>query len=123
MFTIGLKGAHMDITPAIRTYAEEKVRMLEKLFDGDDEVFVEIELGKTTEHHQQGDVFRAEMTIKAPKANYRAAAEKEDLYAAIDVAKDDLAFQLKEDKKKQTTSVKKGGRIIKDLMRKIGFGE
>lgn len=124
MLTISLKGAHMDITPAIRTYAEEKIKMLEKFVDSDKEdIYVEIELGKTTEHHQQGNIFRAEITMKTPRANYRAEAEKEDLYAAIDVAKDDLALQIKENKKKQQTNVKKGGRMFKDLLRKIGLGE
>lgn len=124
MFTISLKGLHMDITPAIRSYAEEKIRMLEKFVDSDTEdIYVEIELGKTTEHHQQGDIFRAEITMKTPRANYRAEAEKEDLYAAVDVAKDDLVLQVNEDKKKHQMNIKKGGRMFKDLMRKIGFGE
>ncbi len=123
MFTISFKGAHMDITPAIHTYAEEKLRMLEKFFDASEQVFVEIELGKTTEHHQRGDVFRAEITLKSPHTNYRAEAEKEDLYAAIDIAKDELDAQIKENKKKQHTNIKKGGRMFKDIMRKIGFGE
>jgi putative sigma-54 modulation protein len=123
MFTIGLKGMHMDITPAIRSYTEEKVRMLERLVDADEQIFVEIELGKTTEHHQRGDVFRAEITMKTPHGSHRAEAEKEDLYAAIDVAKDDLAGELKKDKAKRETSIKKGGRMFKDLMQKMGFGE
>ncbi len=123
MLTISFKGAHMDITPAIRSYAEEKIRMLEKFLDPDKQVFVEIELGKTTEHHQRGDVFRAEITMKTPYHSYRAESEKEDLYAAIDVAKDDLATELKRDKKKQHTKFKQGGRMFKDLMHKIGFGE
>lgn len=123
MFTIGLKGMHMDITPAIRSYAEEKVRMLQRFVDDGDDVFVEIELGKTTEHHQRGNVFRAEITMKTPHDSYRAEAEKEDLYAAIDVAKDELAAEIKEGKKKRTTGIKKGGRLFKDVMRKMGFGD
>lgn len=123
MFTISFKGAHMDLTPAIRDYAEGKVRMLEKYFAAHEGVFVEIELGKTTEHHQKGDVFRAEVTLKAPRDSYRAEAEKEDLYAAIDVAKDELDTQLKKGSDKKDAMVKKGGRVFKELMRKIGFGE
>lgn len=124
MFTISLQGTHIDLTPAMRAYAQDKVSMLEKFFDSEhDDILVEIELEKTTAHHQRGDIFRAEIMMRTPHGSYRAEAEKEDLYAAIDVAKDELAGELQRDKKKRETSVKRGGRMFKDLMRRIGFGE
>lgn len=123
MFTISLKGMRTEITPAIRSYTEEKVRMLEKLIAPDEQVFVEAEVGKTTEHHQKGEVFRAEITLKTPYGSFRAESKQEDLYAAIDVAKDELSLQLKEHKDKREANLKKGGRMFKDLLQKIGFGE
>ncbi|MBP9771634.1 MAG: ribosome-associated translation inhibitor RaiA [Candidatus Pacebacteria bacterium] len=124
MFTVSFKGTLIDITPAIRSYSEEKVRAFEKFFDGEtDEVFIALELGLTTRHHQQGDIFRAEITLKAPRISLRAEAEKSDLYVAIDTAKDEMISELKKSKGRHQTMIRKGGRVIKDIMRKMGFGE
>ncbi len=124
MFTIGLKGAHIDITPAIRTYAEEKIKTLERFVDSaNEDVFVEAELGTTTHHHQQGNIFRAEITLRTPHISVRAEAEKEDLYVAIDAAKDELIEELKKNKARHQTLIRKGGRMFKDIVRKMGFGE
>ncbi len=124
MINIALKGLHMDITPAIREYTENKVRMLEKFLHANEEdIYIEIELGKTTGHHQNGDIFRAEMTLIAPRITLRTEAQKVDLYAAIDAVKDELAEELKKQKNRKETLMRKGGRMIKDVMRRIGFSE
>lgn len=61
---------------------------------------VAIEIGKTSEHHQKGDVFFAEVTMSIPGDTIRARVEKDDLYAAIDELKDDIKAQLVDRKEK-----------------------
>lgn len=91
----------MDMTDAIRDYVEKKIGSLEKLCEGYSPCDVRVEVGKTSEHHQKGKIWRAELMMSIPGASLRAEAVEEDLYAAIDRAKDDLKRQLVEHKEKK----------------------
>lgn len=123
MLNISFKATKFEITPAIRAYAEEKVRMIDRLLDDRDaDARAEIELEQTTRHHQSGPIFRAEITLHTAQLTLRAEAQKEDLYAAIDVAKDELIQELRRSKDKKTSMVRRGGRMFKDVMHKMGWG-
>lgn len=84
----------MEMTDAIRSYVEEKLMSLDRLTEKYSPSDVVAEVGKTSEHHQKGDIFRAEFNLTIPGALLRAECVKDDLYAAIDEAKDDLKRQL-----------------------------
>ena len=89
----------MELTDAIRSYTEEKVDHLRKLceeFDPADEL--EIEIGKSTNHHAKGPFYFAEMMLHIPGKDLYAKLEEEDLYKAIDMTKDLLWRQLSEHK-------------------------
>jgi len=123
-FPINLKGTGMELTGAIKIYADEKVVMLEKFIDPEDtSVRADIELEKTTGHHKSGDVFRAEINLHLAGDNLRAEYTGEDLYAAIDGAKDAMARELRSRKNKHKTLEKKGGGMIKRLLRGFRSGE
>lgn len=87
-------GANMELTDAIRNYVEEKLMSLEKFCEHYSPCDVRVEVGKTSEHHNKGKIFRAEFSLNIPNKNIRVEALEEDLYAAIDVAKDQLKKQL-----------------------------
>ncbi len=114
----------MELTPAIRSYAEDKVRMIEKYFDDrDSDPYIQIELGKTTRHHQSGEIFRTELNLTTARGSLRASAEKDDLYAAIDSAKDELVDLLQNRKDKIKSIGRKGARMVKNVLRSFGIGE
>lgn len=117
---INIKATGISLTPAISEYADKKTRMLEKFFGKESEVLINIEVGKTTKHHKSGDVFRAEMRVVANGKDYYSVVETEDLYAAIDEVKDEIAYQLSSKKKKALHLIRRGGIKIKNLLR--GFG-
>lgn len=93
-------GTYMDLTDGIKTSIEEKLGGLEKLCERFDPCEVMVEVGKTGEHHNKGKIFRAEFTMTIPGATLRAEATEEDLYAAIDAAKDQLKRQIVDHKEK-----------------------
>ncbi len=93
-------ATYLDMTDAIRDYVEKKVGSLEKLCEHYSPCDVRVEVGKTGEHHQKGKIWRAEMQMTIPGASLRAESIEEDLYAAIDSAKDDLRRQLVAHKEK-----------------------
>ncbi len=116
-----IKGTEMELTDAIRSYAEKRVDALNKFVDVDDtSVSANMEVGKTTKHHHTGDIFKAELNVSIGGKQFRAVAEKEDLYAAIDEVKDEMARILSAHKGKQATLLRKGSVMLKNIFK--GFG-
>ncbi len=105
------------MTPAISDYVEKHLGSIEKFLENDPTVKFDLELAKTTNHHRQGDIFKAEIHIIAKGENIYASVEKEDLYAAIDLVRDEVVRQLKSGKEKRLTSAKKGGAKVKSFIK------
>ena len=114
---ISTKATNLEITPAIAEYIEKKVNMLEKYFSGTSEVLVNVEVGKTTRHHKSGDIFRAELQIVVNGDDYYVYTETDDLYAAIDIVKDDMARELSSRRKKTLRLLRKGAAQVKLLLK------
>ena len=116
---INFKTTNLELAPETLDYCREKLDGLDKLLAGDESVFIDVELGKTTRHHKQGEVFRAEMNLRTAGRSFRSEAVAEDLYAAIDEVKDELSSEVKRYRKKQGTLMRRGGRLMKDFVRGI----
>jgi putative sigma-54 modulation protein len=89
--TIEPKG--MELTEALRAYAEEKFSMLEKFGDI---VKIDVDLGMTSGHHTKGEVYVCEAHVFLPGKDFFVQREEEDLYRAIDKVKDHLKNELAE---------------------------
>ncbi|MBI3020188.1 MAG: ribosome-associated translation inhibitor RaiA [Parcubacteria group bacterium] len=104
---------------AVEEYITKKLSFLEKLLAHyaakGSEVLFEVEVGKTTDHHREGDVYRAEINFSAGGVHLRAEATKDDLYAALDEAKDEMQRELRRHKDKEMARVKRGGREQKKI--------
>lgn len=90
----------MDLTPSIKDYAVDKVLSLSKFLP--EATLTEIELERTTRHHQKGQVWRAEANLHATERLVRAEAYGEDIYGAIDKLKHELKRTLVSFKEKRT---------------------
>lgn len=112
-----LKTTNFNLTPAIKTYLENKLVSLDKFLPPDESIFADVELAKTTKHHQKGDVFKTEINLNIPGKLIRAVAEEWDLTVAIDRAKDELQREIKVSKEKNNSLYKKGARILKKFLR------
>lgn len=113
---ISIKASNIELTPALKDYTEKRLNALSKYSGGDMNIVAEI--GKTTDHHKNGDVFRAEVTVTTVlgKQHY-AASEKSDLYEAIDDVRDELVRALTSAKGKKEALWKRGARKIKSILR------
>jgi len=89
---INITGHHVDITPALHAYVEEKFERLERHFDNITNAHVILEIEK--------DRQKAEATIHVSKGQVYADAENENMYAAIDSLADKLDRQIKKHKEK-----------------------
>lgn len=92
MLQINFTGDNFEVTPAIRSYAEEKFNKLEKHFDRITSIHVVFYIEKLSQ--------LAEATIMISKDTLHASSESEDMYASIDNLVDKLDRQLIKHKEK-----------------------
>jgi ribosomal subunit interface protein len=117
---INEKGTNMEITAEIKDYLYKKLDHLNRFLNpADDSVFCEVELGKTSNHHKTGDVFRTEINLHLAGKDLRSVSEMDDLFASIDIAKDDLVRSLQTNKDKKVSLARRGGAKIKNLIKGI----
>lgn len=91
--TINVTSRHMDVTPPLKTYAEQKANKLTKYFDRIMGIEVVIDNGK--------DQSTVEMIVKADHNNtFVARHTQPDAYACVDGCMDKLERQLSDHKKK-----------------------
>ena len=114
-----VKTKDLELTEAVESYIDKKLESLGKfLKDANQELIsADIEIGRTTRHHQSGDIFRAEINLMLDGKLFRAESEKDDLYAALDEVRDDLEEEIKKFKDKKDTVFIRGARSIKKMMR------
>jgi len=114
-----IKTKDLNLTDAIEDYLEKKLSSLEK-FTSDfnqESIITEIEIGRTTRHHQAGDIFRAEINLSINGKLFRVESERDDLYAAIDEVRDDLEQEIRKFKTKKETVFIRGARSLKKQIR------
>ncbi|OHA79531.1 MAG: ribosomal subunit interface protein [Candidatus Yonathbacteria bacterium RIFCSPHIGHO2_01_FULL_44_41] len=116
---IKITTTNIELTSAIESYVQEKIRSVEKfaLPHESEDPIAEVEIGKTTNHHQSGDVFRAEVNLRVRGKHFRATSEKDDLYAAVDDMRNELVRELSSHKDKTRTLVRRGAGMIKNMLR------
>jgi ribosomal subunit interface protein len=78
-----------------------------------------VEIGKTTNHHKNGELFRAEFTVFIGDKSMRAESEQEDLYAALDLVTDEMSEELRSFKDKKTSVNKKEGAKVKSIIKEL----
>lgn len=112
-----IKATNIELTDAIREYAEKKVDVLVRFIDKEKEALAEIEVGKTTNHHNKGEIFRAEINLTMGDKQFRAVSETTDLYAAIDQMKDQIVREVKNARSRGRALFRKGHQKVKDIMK------
>jgi len=71
-----------------------------------------VELAKTTNHHQKGRIYRAEVNVQVPGEMLRAEHIDDDLYKAIDMVHDEMLGVLKRVKEKKRAKNKRNAQRL-----------
>ncbi len=116
---INIKATNIELTPAIKDYVDKKIAVLHKYIEKENEPHVQVEVGKTSNHHKGGDIFRAEIKISGGGMNLYAVSEKNDLYAAIDIVKDELIHELQHKKGKNLKLFRRQQQALKNALREL----
>lgn len=115
---LNLKATNITLTDDIRSYLEKRLLSLGKLITIEDPaIMINVELGRSTKHHQSGDVFFAEINIYRGKETFRAVSNRPDLNSAIDDMRDEIAGELSSRKGREISLSRRGGQIAKAILR------
>lgn len=113
----------MELTEPIKDYVLKKVTNLDKLLYGIEErggeVKVNFEVSKSTNHHKSGEIFHSDCLIKIDGKEFYSSADEEDLYATIDVVKENLFNDIQKNKDRKQTLFKRGAMSIKKMLKGI----
>lgn len=96
-----IRGEKVEITEAIKSYIVEKIGKLEKYFDN----FEDIEANVVIKI--RGKEQKMEITIPTTQFTLRSEESHSDLYAAIDLTVDKLERQIRKNKTKINSKIKK----------------
>ncbi|MEK9186310.1 MAG: ribosome-associated translation inhibitor RaiA [Patescibacteria group bacterium] len=96
---IQIKYTNLNSTPAMNDWVEKKLRPLEKLlnhWEKEGKVIARVEIARTTNHHNKGEIFRAEVNLDlAPNIVTRADHKDVDARTAVDIVQGKLEQELK----------------------------
>jgi len=115
--TTNIKATNMELTLAISDYVNKKIESISKFIPQGEKVVIYVEVGKTTNHHKQGDYFKAEFEVTIGGMKFFTDSKKSDLYKAIDDAKDEIVKQIKSNKKRKNTLFKRGATSVKKMIK------
>lgn len=120
---INIKATGIELTQAISDCVYKKISSIEKYLDkkSSPDMIAQVEVGKSSRHHKAGNVFRAEVHITGASLDLYAVSEMEDLYAAIDVVKDEIVHNIVQLKGKRQTLAKRGAGMMKNIMKGLNF--
>lgn len=102
---LNIRGEKIEVTAAMKDYAEEKLIKLEKYLNNSSDVTANV-LVKLRNHMQ-----KVEITIFLPSLILRSEEEQADFYAAIDNSIDKLERQIRKNK----TRIESKNKVNKSL--------
>ena len=107
-----ISGKGIDLTEAIKEYAEKKISSLERFYDNI--LRAEVVVGLESRHHLKGKNFICECKLVVPGNDLFATKEEANLYKAIDKVRDYLEGELKKHKTKEREKEKKLKRVVRE---------
>ena len=118
MIKTNIKATGITMTSEISDYLEKRISTIDKLIDsGDESAFMNIELSRTTKHHQTGDIFCAEVNLHIKGKELRAVAESGDINTSVDLVKDELQREIVSYKTKKTDLIRRGATRLKNIIK------
>ena len=101
-----VNGRHLDLTPALKNYAEEKIKKFERYFSNITEAVVTLSIEKYRH--------KAEVLLKANGVMIQAEGVTAEIYSSIDEVVEKLDKQVKKYKEKLVSHRKGEGKNIEE---------
>ena len=104
---LNIRGNHLEITPSLRTYVEEKIGSLAHYGGG--LIRIEVELTYDVSG-REANSFHADARIELPGPDLRAEVSASEMHAAIDILQNKLKSQLLKHKERELSKRRRGNR-------------
>jgi putative sigma-54 modulation protein len=118
MIDIKIKGTGIDLPQSVTNYIYDKIGSVVKFLEDLEPkgvLKVDVEIGRTTQHHKSGPVYRAECNLQLPGKLLRAAHEDWDVRRCIDEIKSELHQEVKKYKEKIRPQDSRGQEELRKL--------
>ena len=96
---IQIKTKNLELTEPMRAFIIQKVSTLEKFlggFEKDQDVLVEVEIARPSQHHNKGNVYYAEINMALPSKKLLRAEETDfNIRVAVNKVKDKLRREIR----------------------------
>ncbi len=112
-----IKTTNITLTDAISNYIDKRLEKIAHLTANDPTIQCDVEIGRTTTHHNKGEIFRAEIHLTGAGLNIYTSSEKEDLYIAIDDVQSSALHEFTSGKEKSISRIRRGGARVKAMMK------
>jgi len=113
-----IKATNIELTNAIQKYVDKKMEVVFNVLN-DPDATVRFEVAKTTNHHNKGELYQAEVDILSNGDKFFSRSIKEDLYSAIDDVKEEVFREVTYLKDKKETLFRRGARSVKKMFKGI----
>jgi ribosomal subunit interface protein len=114
---IRIKATNITLSEQLSDYINKALSKVSKTVDSDPTVQCDVEVGRTTNHHQKGEVFMAEIHVVGTGLDAYARTEHEDLNAAITETRDEVMSKIRTMKGKRISFIRRSGARAKDMLR------
>jgi ribosomal subunit interface protein len=114
---ININHNNFELTDAINAYAQEKLGSIAKNIEKSEEATLSIDLGKISPHHKHGNHYEVKCNLKYGTRSIHISSIKEDLYFAIDEAKDKLLDELAHKGDRERSMMKRFARSFKNIIK------
>jgi ribosomal subunit interface protein len=95
MLKYNIRGENIEVTDALRSYVEKRLKKMEKYFDLNQDVVAHVNLKVYRDH-----TAKVEITIPLPYLVLRAEETSDDMYRSIDFVSEKLERQIRKYKTK-----------------------
>lgn len=110
-------GTNLDVTPALRSHAEQRASKIAKYFSETSQTLVEVVLSVVREQQI------AEVTVKSAGLIIRAESRTSDMYASIDASMDRVVKQIRRNKARLQRRAQSAPKLAGILINQIDNGE
>jgi len=116
---IRVKATNVTLSESLSDYVEKCLSKVAKAVGGDPTIQCDIELARTTAHHQKGDIFKAEIHLVGNGLDAYASVEREDLNLAVSDVRDEIINELRIGKSKRASYLRRSGARVKAMMKGV----
>ncbi len=115
---IDISSQNVELETKEIAHIEAKINKLKRYFPSTDtSTNASIVVIKTTNHHNKGDIYKAEIRLHSAGKEYYSEATTSDVRKAVDKAFQTMESEIKSVSGKQNALFKRGAKKIKEILR------